>query len=171
MEYPSHDKMKNIGIQTIKSNITPFVLVGLNNYYKIWQVGAAKFAVKFQNASIPFFDDKKLNEVGRYIYSRSLDNLSIFVLISFIALGFSSNLIFFILSIILIKKLWTKELYRAEKFLILSFSLLLVSLCNIFFVSYANTPLTRYLMPHFPLLILSNISFLLYLFNNIKARD
>ena len=155
----STEEMISIGFEAIKSNIWSFVSISMNNYLEFWKVNSMTFAIKFQNAQLPFFTDKDLNSLVP-IYSESrLDQLSFLIFFSFIFLGISSHLLFFYLIFSIVRnKKNKKEALRDEELTI--FFLLLISLTNLFIICFTNTPLTRYLMPNFPALVLANILFL-----------
>ena len=168
----SSDKLLRIGKEAILSNFDLYLSHGARNYIEFWQVKSLPFALKFQGATLPSFEDQSLQNVVKYLHKSSYsDNFSILFLFLTTSLGFCSNLLFLIVSFILLRNSVKKKARSIDSKLTVIFVLLLISLGNILAVSYANTPLTRYLMPHFSILILANLLGVSCFLDFLKSRD
>ena len=121
-------------------------------------VNSLSYALYFHDAKLPNFDDNDLNRVIPTIDMDGIKFSSAIFLFSFIALGLFSNIAFLLVIILFLKDLVLKKMPDRDTFLILIF--FIIALSNLFFVSFANTPLVRYLMPNFSMLIIANTMFL-----------
>ena len=81
--------------EAILSNFVLYLSHGARNYIEFWQVKSLPFALKFQGAILPSFEDQLLQNVVKYLYKSSYsDNLSILFISLSISLGFCSNFLF-----------------------------------------------------------------------------
>lgn len=160
--------INKIGKESILANIGSFFSHGITNYVEIWMVNSLSYALYFHDAKLPNFDDNDLNRVIPTIDMDGIKFSSAIFLFSFIALGLFSNIAFLLVIILFLKDLVLKKMPDRDTFLILIF--FIIALSNLFFVSFANTPLVRYLMPNFSMLIIANTMFLDKVIRTINSK-
>ena len=165
---PEKDIVMKIGKASLLTNTHSFFFHGITNYFEFWMVNSLSYALHFQDAKMPKFVDNDLNKTIPIKDLASINFSSAVFLIFFISLGILSNIIFLFFTILFLLDILKKRAFKKDKAFILLF--LLIALSNILFVSFVNTPLTRYLMPNFAMLIIANVMFLDKLWLTIKKR-
>lgn len=157
-----------IGKESLLANSSSFFSHGFMNYVEIWMVNSLSYALYFQDAKLPNFDDSDLNRVIPIINLDGIKFSSAIFLFFFIAFGLFSNIAFLLITILILRDLALKRIPERDTFCIFLF--FLIALSNIFFVAFANTPLTRYLMPNFSMLIIANTMFLNKILSAFKSK-